>query len=124
MPPPFSRGDRVKCLATMWDLSDSDDEGGSSANNKPQTSNTLILIDILLSEIMKHDLLDKYYNLIHVTCLRLTLGMRWRLQHVDKDVLCVLLEHGPLQTKHRDARQRGASEQVSYIIKALFLITL
>ena len=76
MPPPFSRGDRVKCLATMWDLSDSDDEGGSSANNKPQTSNTLILIDILLSEIMKHDLLDKYYNIIHVTCLRLTFGMR------------------------------------------------
>ena len=52
----------------MWDLSDSDDEGGSSANNKPQTSNTLILIDILLSEIMKHDFLDKYYNIntLHV----------------------------------------------------------
>ena len=29
MPVPFSRGERVKCLATMWDLSDSDDEGGS-----------------------------------------------------------------------------------------------
>ena len=35
MPAPFSKGDRVKCLATMRDLSDSDDEGGSSANNKP-----------------------------------------------------------------------------------------
>ena len=35
MPAPFSKGDRAKCLATMWDLSDSDDEGGSSANNKP-----------------------------------------------------------------------------------------
>ena len=35
MPPPYSRGDRVKCLATMWDLSDSDDEGGSSTGDKP-----------------------------------------------------------------------------------------
>ena len=35
MPPPYSRGDRVKCLATMWDLSDSDEDGGSSADNAP-----------------------------------------------------------------------------------------
>ena len=35
MPPPYSKGDRVKCLATMWDLSDSDDEGGSSTGDKP-----------------------------------------------------------------------------------------
>ena len=37
MAPPYSRGDRVKCLVTMWDLSDSNEEGGSSAGDKPDT---------------------------------------------------------------------------------------